>query len=651
MTVIGRDNPWQRPGMLAGPYPERGATANHDPPRRRRLRDSRVLALVTEAGRDLGDLDEAALGRLAVTLRRELRGAADPARAQARAFALVAECAARRLGLRPHHTQILAGWAMLERAVVEMDTGEGKTLAATLPAATAALAGVPVHVVTTNDYLAARDAGAMTPLFEALGLRVGLAGEALDVEQRRAAYACDVTYCSSRQLVFDYLRDLRALGSRRGRLSERLAPMVGPARSAALLRGLNFAIVDEADSVLVDEAGTPALLARERRDDAGEVLLRQALAFGQALRPGEHFQLDEPQRQARLTEAGSRLVADMAGGHGGAWRSARAREELVVRALAALHLYRRDRDYLVRDGGVRIIDPDTGRVLADRSWQHGLQQLVELREDCAPSAARETELRITYQSLFGRYLRLAGMTGTATEVSAELRRVYGLRVRRIRPLRPSLRRSLPERLFTRASAKWRQVVERTIDLHRQGRPVLIGTRTVADSEHVSALLAEAGVPHRVLNARQDAEEADVIARAGQRGAVTVATNMAGRGTDIRLGDGVAALGGLHVIACERQASRRLDRQLFGRTARQGEPGSVELVTSLEDELLHRHLPAAVAAPLARLAARGPLTGLAAALPGALAQRAASRGTSRARRRMLLAERRLADALCFTGGGA
>ena len=505
-------------------------------------------------------------------------------------FALVQEAAARTLGLRHYPVQLMGGWAMLGGAIAEMDTGEGKTLTATLPAIAAALAGVPVHVITVNEYLAARDAQALRPLYDFFGLSVGLALPGQGAQLRRAAYACDVVYCTNKDVVFDWLRDRMLAGDSspaQRRLRELLA---GDADERAVQRGLVFAIVDEADSVLVDEARTPLIISSERGDVDPE-LYRQAHEIAGELAPGEHYVVDHAARQVALTAEGEDFVADRVQGLGGLWSSSRAREQLIVQALTSTHLFHRDRDYLVRDGKVQIVDEFTGRVLADRSWERGLQQMIEVKEGGAVTPERQPVMRTTYQRFFGRYARLAGKTGTAREVAGELWAVFGAPVVRVPGNRPPRREDAGVRMYASPDARWRAVVQscRTMACEA-GRPVLVGTRSVAASERLSTELAGAGIEHVVLNAKQDEHEAAVVAQAGQPGRVTVATNMAGRGTDIQVSDAVRAAGGLHVILTELHESARIDRQLFGRCGRQGDPGSYEAIVAADDELFRRYAP-------------------------------------------------------------
>lgn len=504
-----------------------------------------------------------------------------------RSFAFVREVAERTLGKRHFDSQMLGGWALLRGMIAEMDTGEGKTLTATLPVCTAALAGVPVHVITVNDYLTGRDADMMAPLYQALGLSVGRIVHGMDPPARQAAYACSITYCTNKELAFDYLRDRLVLGRHPSRIQLQLERLYGEQSRARqlVLRGLHYAIVDEADSVLVDEARTPLIISGAGGRGSEQALYAQALALAKRLQSERDFTVDARGRKIHLTPSGEMKLEEWSQALGGMWKGPRRRESLARQALYALHLLQRDTHYLVRDDTVQIIDEYTGRILDGRKWEDGLHQMVETKEGCPLGTLQSPLARITYQRFFRRYLRLAGMTGTAQEVAGELWSVYRLPVVRIMPHRPSKRRALPDQVYVTAEEKWRAVVARIEALHHAGQPVLIGTRSVDTSEHVSRLLAAAELPHQVLNARQDQAEAAVVAQAGTYGRITVATNMAGRGTDIRLADDVVPLGGLHVIAVERNEARRIDRQLFGRCARQGDPGSYEMIVSLEDELV------------------------------------------------------------------
>ena len=570
-----------------------------------------------------------------------------------RSFALVREVAGRTLGQRHFDVQLMAAWALLQGRLAEMATGEGKTLTATLAAATAALAGVPVHVITVNDYLARRDAVAMAPLYGFLGLTVGIVVQDVPPPERRLAYARDVVYCTNKDLAFDYLRDRVALSRRGGRLGMAVDALRGGdvAAHGLLLRGLCFGIVDEADSVFIDEARTPLILSANV-DGAQELeMYRAALGLARRLQAGADYHLDERARHIALTDAGQAQLAAFTTGAAGVWTSPRARQEMVVQALSALLLFHPDRQYVVADGKVQIVDEFTGRTMPDRSWERGLHQMIEAKEGCELSARRETLARITYQRLFRRYVRLSGMTGTAREVAAEVWQVYRLPSVGIPLHRPVRRYCAPPRLYADADRRWSAVADTVQRVSQQeARPVLVGTRSVAASERLSQVLAARGVPHALLNARQDQAEAAVVAAAGAAGRVTVATNMAGRGTDIRLDHDVAARGGLHVILTECHGSARIDRQLFGRCARQGDPGSCETIVALDDEVFRLHAAALVTlgrwlmrpAP-DRCAPAWLLVAL-----RRLAQWRAERQDCRIRRDTLKNDQRLEEALAFSG---
>ena len=505
------------------------------------------------------------------------------------AFAFIREASRRTLGKRHHDVQILAGQALLGGKIAEMATGEGKTLAATLGVCTAALAGAAVHVVTVNDYLAERDAEENAPLYAFFGLTVGVVKQDMPIDDRRIEYAKHVVYVSNKELAFDYLKDRIALGGIQ--LSQLQLRRLQGKKSAAspILRGLQVAIVDEADSVLIDEARTPLIISETLPDDLTQSIYQQAIEFAQQLEEGIHF-LRNKDKDIWLSTAGEQAIASLAAELGGVWQSALWQKELLGKALSALHLFQRDLHYIVADNKVQIVDEFTGRVMPDRTWERGLHQMIEAKERCEITGQRRTLSQITYQRFFGRYLLLCGMTGTAKEVEPELKRVYDLSVVRIPTHKATRRIRLANRVFHESQARWQAVAERAHTIAQQGRSVLVGTRSVAASEQLSRLLGEMKVDHTVLNARQDQVEAQAVAQAGMPGTITVATNMAGRGTDIKLAPEVEQRGGLHVILTEFHESARVDRQLFGRSARQGNPGSVEAMICLDDELFQRYAP-------------------------------------------------------------
>ncbi|MFG6428858.1 hypothetical protein [Roseateles sp. LYH14W] len=636
--ALGLWHGWVRPALR--PLDIAGAGA------RKVVRLARALEV------EMAALDEQQLRQRAALLRHAMRRSRFGVDAVAAFFALVREVAGRVLGKRHYDSQLHAGWLLLHGSLAEMATGEGKTFAATLPVCAAALVGLPVHVVTVNDYLAARDAEAMAPLYAFFGLRCGAIVHELTRAQRREVYAGDIAYCSNKELTFDYLRDRTALGDRASPLHRALAEGGGMSDNpATVLRGLTFALVDEADSVFIDEARTPLILSASLPPGARGALVDWALAFARGLQPARDFDLEPAQPRVRLNDTGRAAVeAALDSAAAPPDVGLRACTEAVTQALAALWLYRRDQQYVVVDGKVQIVDESTGRVMADRAWERGLHQMIEAKEGLVLSGERVTLARITYQRFFRRYLRLAGMTGTATEVAAEIGRVYGLPVARVPLHRPSLALRARPRCLPDADARWAAVLASVqAQAQQQGRPVLVGTRTVQSSEHLSALLAAAGIEHVVLNAKHDRVEAEVIARAGGSGVVTVATNMAGRGTDIALGEGVAGRGGLHVILTEFHDSARIDRQLFGRAARQGDPGSGEAIVALDDELFRLHAPLLSALLQRLLAGREPHAALLWLLRRAAQSSAESRHRA-ARAASLKQDRRLAAMLSFSGRG-
>jgi preprotein translocase subunit SecA len=656
-----------RPGILAGIYPqredirstllERVAAAAvgkvHQYVLGRKPRPRQFVEAVEASAHGLDALSDKDLTDRARDLHRNLYAWGLQDRLVAQSFAIVREFASRRLGMRHYDVQLYGGWVMLGGMVAEMETGEGKTLAATLAASTAAMAGIPVHVVTVNDFLAARDAQWMSPIYHALGLSVGTITENLDLEQRRAAYARNITYCTNKQLVFDYLKDRMVLGQENRGLHLNLEELYAqqPRTSRLLLRGLCYAIVDEADSVLIDEARTPLIISNRSSSADQDNTYKHAVRLARSLESPRDFTVDPWRRQVELTDLGKASAGRLTRGLGGVWSAAKRREELVRQGLSALHLFELDKHYLVRDGKVQIVDEYTGRVMADRSWERGLHQMVEAKEGCVITGRQETLSRISYQRFFQRYLRLAGMTGTAREVASELWSVYRLNVVTIPTNRPTSRTSFRDRLYRSTDRKWAEVVACVRALHEKGRPVLVGTRSVAASERLGRELEQAGLPHRILNARQDQQEAEIIAQAGRPGRITVATNMAGRGTDIRLAPGVAELGGLHVLATERHEARRIDRQLFGRGGRQGDPGSFQAVLSLEDELFGDLFGEWPLRLLGRYSSRNePIPRWLAWSVISVAQRAAEARHRRLRRELLKLDENLGDMLAFSGRG-
>jgi preprotein translocase subunit SecA len=548
----------------------------------------RFLSLIHGEARVLEEKSDADLRAYTAQLRQQLHRHGHTDELLAHCFALIREAAGRTVGMRHFDSQLLGGLVLFFGNVAEMQTGEGKTLTATLPAAAAALAGIPVHVITVNGYLSARDAETMKPIYAMLGLSVGSIAENQSLPERRQAYSCDVVYCTNKDLVFDYLKDRIVLDDKLHPLHLHAERIKGNdvITRRLMLRGLHFAVVDEADSILIDEARTPLILSGpEIPNEELEALYVQSLEFAARLEEGLHYSLNRNQQNIKLTSAGEDFIHDQASQMGPYWSGFKRPVEQLTQALSALYLFERDRHYLVREGKVQIIDEHTGRVMPDRSWERGLHQLIEKKEGCELTKPRETLARISYQRFFRQFHHLCGMTGTAQEVSSELWTVYSLPVVRVPTNRPSRRQHGAHQLFTCSDSKWRSVLSRIRQLQQQGRPVLVGTHSVGTSEILSSVLQNNGLEHQVLNAKQDRDEAQIVARAGQPGLITIATNMAGRGTDIKLAREVANEGGLHVILTEFHEASRIDRQLEGRCARQGDPGSFEVMVSLEDFLL------------------------------------------------------------------
>ena len=591
--------------LAAGPYPER------DEPREGKLdrlltalryftgsastgsvRLGRIVEAANAAAAGMDASSDAQLRERAVALRPRLRlkGHTDLALA-GEAFALVREAASRTIGLRHFDVQLTGGWALLNGMVAEMETGEGKTLAATLAAATAALSGRAVHVITVNDYLAERDTEWMRPIYEALGLSVGCVKGGMAPDLRRAAYRCDVTYCSNKEIAFDYLRDRMALGGKPRAISMQLDALTGAGlRSRLLLRGLQFAIVDEADSVLIDEARTPLILSAQADHSQEEAAHRQALDLARRLSDADFEIRDEG---IEITDGGSRRLEQLAQPLTGVWRGPRRREQLVRQALKALHQFKRDKHYLVRDGKVVIVDEFTGRLMPDRSWEQGLHQLIEIKEGCEVTGRRETLARISYQRFFRRYVHLAGMTGTASEVASELWAVYGLRVARIPTNRPVRRSRYPDRIHGRAERRWRAVVEQ----HREapaGGKAGAGGNALRGSFRAPGIAARRGAGAVPPAQRAPGPRRSRDHRARRRAGLRHRGDEHG-GTRNRhqAGEpGVAEAGGLHVIATELHDSGRIDRQLFGRGGRQGDPGTCEAILAIEDDLVKSFFPLA-----------------------------------------------------------
>ncbi len=560
-------------------------------PRRKMLlrRAERICSMEKQ----FSELSDAKLREQALQFRELFRCGRDSPDDLELAFAFVREVAHRQLGEKPFPVQIAGALALDAGCIAELATGEGKTLSATMPATIAGWRGKGCHIITVNDYLAARDAEWMDKIYRFCGLSVAHVEQGMEPPKRREAYQADITYCTNKEVTADFLRDRLALGKLRGlpeALLGKIADGAGSGTDRLVQRGLNYAIVDEADSVLIDEAVTPLIISGNAPNPEQVEAFNQAAELAGQLKFQEHFSINQRYREVELTAAGKKRLDELADDLGGIWSGARRREELVVQALTAGRFYLRDKQYVVQEGKVVIVDEFTGRLMPDREWRDGLHQAVEAVEHLEINPPKDTYARVSFQRFFRLYRKLAGMTGTAAEARREFWQIYHLPVVVIPTNRPCIRKSLPDMVFAGEQAKWRAIVGEIRNFHQAGQPVLVGTRSVRASEHLSELLTDEGLEHQVLNAVRHRQEAQIVAGAGQAGRITVATNMAGRGTDIKLGRGVAEAGGLGVIATERHESGRIDRQLFGRSARQGDPGSAQAIVSLEDELLDRHAP-------------------------------------------------------------
>jgi preprotein translocase subunit SecA len=482
------------------------------------------------------------------------------------AFAVVREVSKRTLGMRPFDVQVLGGIVLHQGRIAEMKTGEGKTLVATMPAYLNALTGKGVHVVTVNDYLARRDSEWMGKIYNFLGLEVGLIVHDLDYEARKKAYNADITYGTNNEFGFDYLRDNMVLY-----------------KEQMVQRPLNYAIVDEVDSILIDEARTPLIISGQA-EESTDIYYRFA-RFVPRLKEGEDYNVDEKAHSVMPTEKGIKKAESFLGVENLYDEENMELLHHFQQALKAHALMKIDRDYVVKDGQVIIVDEFTGRLMFGRRYSDGLHQAIEAKEGVKVEHESKTLATITFQNYFRMYKKLSGMTGTAATEEEEFRKIYGLDVVVIPTNKPMIRVDYPDVVYKTEKGKFEAVVNEIVECHKRGQPVLVGTVSIEKSELLSSMLKRRGIPHQVLNAKYHEKEAEIVAKAGQRGAVTIATNMAGRGTDIVLGEGVAELGGLHIIGTERHEARRIDNQLRGRSGRQGDPGSSRFYVSLEDDLM------------------------------------------------------------------
>ncbi|PHS00615.1 MAG: preprotein translocase subunit SecA [Blastopirellula sp.] len=548
------------------------------------------LPKIEKFEREFKDISDRELRKYSLGLRHRAKSGEKLAKLLPEAYALVREAGHRALNMRHYDVQLIGGMIMFHGAIAEMETGEGKTLTATLPMYLYALTGKGTHLATVNDYLASRDAEIMKPIYSMLGMTVGVIQTQMSTDDRRKAYACDITYGTAKEFGFDFLRDrlllrqtseqgLGVLGSILGNKEER--------GEEPVQRGSNFSLVDEADSVLIDEARTPLIISAI----PGEAEKRAVTCFQWAasvigeFEEDDHYEYDHDRKSVELNVAGRMLL-----------RSLNKPEELDPVGLVDLYEYversikvgrdfNLDQHYVIVEGEIVIVDESTGRLADGRKWSNGIHQAIEAKEEVEVTVATGQAARVTVQDLFLRYKYLGGMTGTASTSKREFKKIYKINVIKCPTNRPVKRTLLEDKVYGSGDIKWDAIVAEIKEIHEQGRPILVGTRTIEKSESLSGLLSKMGIKHEVLNAHQVAEEADIVAKAGQHGKVTVATNMAGRGTDIKLEDGVEELGGLHVICTELHDSARIDRQLVGRCGRQGDPGSVRQYLSLDDDCL------------------------------------------------------------------
>jgi preprotein translocase subunit SecA len=560
---------------------------------RRRLKKwAELLPRVASFEDELKALNTHDFRKRSLSLRYRAKSQEPLERIMPEAYALVREAGRRSLNMRHFDVQILGGIAIHYRSIAEMQTGEGKTLTATLPMYLEALIGKGALLATVNDYLARRDADWMKPLYETLGMSVGVVESQMQQPDRRKAYACDVTYGTAKEFGFDFLRDrllLRRIGEGQ---TDFLGSMLGDSADAGggdkpVQRPAHFVLVDEADSILIDEARTPLIISAlpsEEQKIAVEAYKWSSDVAAQFVED-EHYEWDHRKRSVELNGEGRRLVRNLAKPAAMHRMGMFTIYEYIERSIKVAREFILDRHFIIRDDEIVIVDEFTGRLAEGRKWRAGIHQAIEAKEGVKVSVETGQAARVTVQDFFLMFPRLGGMTGTASSSARELRKIYRLNVVPIPTNRPAIRERWPDRVFGTAEQKWQAIVDEVCEVHATGRPVLIGTRSIDKSELLSAILRVRGIQHQVLNANQVALEAELVSKAGQLNKVMVSTNMAGRGTDIKLGEGVQELGGLHVVCTEMHDSARIDRQLLGRCGRQGDPGTFRFFLALDDELL------------------------------------------------------------------
>lgn len=568
------------------------------------------------------------------------------------ALALLVEAADRNLGMRPYPVQVMCALALDSGYLAEMGTGEGKSLTAALAGAMAAWTGRPCHILTTNDYLAGRDAWEFRAFYQYCGVKSGAVISDLEPKNRQEIYLSGVVYTTSKELLADFLRDRIRLGALHHPQRRLLRNILEPYRAledAVVLRGIDTAIIDEADSVMVDEAVTPLIISTQNENKWLVEAARAASTLVEGFEKDVDYELDEKYRELTFRDSGYSQLERVADELPGIWRGTGRREEIIRQAIVARELYKKDQHYVIQEGKIVIVDEFTGRLMGNRSWSNGLHQAVEAKERLELTNPTETLARLSFQRFFRLFRRLSGMTGTAHEAADEFWHIYRLPVMSIPTNRPVIRDVWEPRYFVEADDKWAAIRDEVVAVHAEGRPVLVGTRSVKSSETIAKLLDQAGVKYRLLNAINHAEEAQVVREAGYEKVITIATNMAGRGTDIKLAPAVAQRGGLHVIVAERNDSGRIDRQLIGRCARQGDPGSTRMFASMNDDLLIRFGSDIVKKMAKAALAEKPEQGKKlASLSCDLAQGSAQRLASKQRKTVLRTDTWLDEALIFAG---
>jgi preprotein translocase subunit SecA len=571
---------------------------------------------------------------------------------QYNALAYLVEAADRCLGLRPFPVQIMGSIALLQGFLAEMATGEGKSLTAALAATIAGWSGKPCHIITANDYLAARDSTIHTSFYNFCHLSVESVTGETSQQDRMYHYSKDIVYTTSKEILADFLRDRIKLGPCHHpglRLIKSFKSYSNNHHGELVMRGLGTAIVDEADSVLIDEAVTPLIISKPLQNKGLSQAIKTAQKIITELEQGIHYTFETKNKEIRLTSKGKKIIKNESKQLPGIWQGSFRQEEIILLCLQAKEFFQRDRHYVIQEQKVVIVDEFTGRLMPNRKWSHGIHQAVESKEGLELTDPMVTLARLSFQRFFRFFPKLSGMTGTAKEATGEFWHIYKLPVISIPTNRPCIRKQLPDQVFSTLSTKISKVIQEIIKIHKSGRPVLVGTRNVETSEHLSQYLLKAGLDCQVINAVRHKEEAHIVGQAGKKGKITIATNMAGRGTDIKLGPGVEELGGLHVIATERHESARIDRQLFGRSARQGNAGSAQAFLCMEDELIQRFVPKFIQKGLdIPFVYTGEKTRIIGKILYNYSQKIAERLAYNQRRNVLQNDKLLSEALFFTG---